>query len=119
MRAANLTERQRTSLEHLRRAQERGLTLPGYAAAFNLNVKDLYNGRAQLQRKGLWTKTSGAQRSGPKLLAVQVREPETPQVTAQWVCRLSGPGGWAMECRQLPDIAWLAALCAATGRTSP
>ncbi len=116
MKAEKLTERQRTTLEHLKQAQELGSRLSDYAVAFNLNVQDLYNGRTQLQRKGLWPKTRGAQRSGPKLLAVQVVEPEAPQATAEWACRLTGPGGWVMECRQLPDIAWLAALSATTGK---
>jgi hypothetical protein len=71
MRAERLTERQRATLEHLRHAQELGSTLSDYAAAFSLNVKELYNGRTQLQRKGLWPRTRHAERAKPGLLAVQ------------------------------------------------
>jgi hypothetical protein len=49
-----LTERERAVLEHLKQAQTLGSTLSEYARAFSLNVNDLYNGKAQLQRKGQW-----------------------------------------------------------------
>jgi hypothetical protein len=116
MRTEKLTERQRTTLEHLKHAQELGSTLPDYATAFGLNVKALYNGRTQLQRKGLWPKTRSAPRARPALLAVQVVEPVARQVNEDWVCRLSGPGGWMLECRQLPEAAWLSALSSATSK---
>ncbi len=89
MQAGKLTERQRTTLEHLKQAQELGSSLSDYAAAFNLNLKDLYNGRTQLQRKGLWPRTRGAQRSGWKLLAVQVarrRAADCPWARERFIC---------------------------------
>jgi hypothetical protein len=63
MRTQNLTQRLQTMLEHLKQAQELGSKLSDYAEAFGLNVKDLYNGRAQLQRKGLWPKARSARRA--------------------------------------------------------
>ena len=115
MRAEKLTERQRTTLEHLKQAQELGSSLSNYATAFGLNVKQLYNGRTQLQRKGLWPKVRSAPRARPELLSVQVVEPAVPKADEDWACRLIGPGGWVMECRHLPEVPWLAALSAATG----
>lgn len=116
MRAERLTERQRTTLEHLRHAQELGSTLSDYAAAFSLKVKDLYNGRTQLQRKGLWPKIRSAQRPRPALLAVQVEQPAAPPANEDWAFRLSGPGGWVMECRRLPEASWLMQFSAVTGK---
>lgn len=118
MRAEKLTERQRTTLEHLKQAQELGSSLSDYATAFGLNVKQLYNGRTQLQRKGLWPKSRSAQRARPELLSVQVVEPAAPKTNEDWVCRLIGPGGWVMECRHLPEVSWLSALSTATGKVS-
>jgi len=111
-----LTERQGTTLEHLKHAQELGSTLRDYAVAFNLNVKDLYNGRSQLQRKGLWPRTRGTEQARPQLLAVQVKEPAAPEAQEAWACRLTAPGGWAIELRRIPEVSWLAALSAATGK---
>jgi len=119
MKTEKLTARLQAALEHLKQAKELGSTLADYAVAFNLNVKDLYNGRTQLQRKGLWPKIRQASASKPRLLAVQVSaEPEPSMSTpeADWKFRITGPGGWVMECRQLPDASWLRSLSATPGK---
>jgi len=120
MTPARVTDRERATLEHLKQAKELGSTLRDYAAAFNLNVKDLYNGRAQLQRKGLWPKIRNPIQREPKLLAVRVTETDaaTPAPGSEWMFRLTGPGGWVMECRQLPEVSWLKALLAAPGKAA-
>jgi hypothetical protein len=115
MRTQKLTPRLQTTLEHLKHAQELSSKLSDYAEAFGLNVKDLYNGRTQLQRKGLWPKTRNASSRPAELLAVQVTEAATVP-TNGWMYRLTGPGGWMLECRQLPDVAWLSALSSATNQ---
>jgi hypothetical protein len=110
-----LTERLRATLTHLKQAKELGSTLSDYAAAFNLNVKDLYNGRTQLQRKGLWPKIRPRKAREPQLLAVEVAEQSgsaMPVPVNEWMFRITGPGGWVMECRQLPEVSWLRALSA-------
>jgi hypothetical protein len=117
MRTENLTQRLQTTLEHLKHARELGSKLSDYAEAFGLNVKELYNGRTQLQRKGLWPKTRGSPLRSPELLAVQVSD-AVAAPTDEWMCRLTGPGGWTLECRQLPDVAWLSTLSSATSKTS-
>src|SRR5690606_12316797 len=76
-----------TTLDHLKHAQELGSKLSDYAEAFGLKVKDLYNGRTQLQRKGLWPKSWAAPLHPPKLLAVQVTEPAS-----------AGMDGWMYLC---------------------
>jgi hypothetical protein len=115
MRTQNLTQRLQTTLDHLKQAQELGSKLSDYAEAFGLNVKDLYNGRAQLQRKGLWPKARSAPSRPPELLAVRVTESATTTADS-WMYRLTGPGGWMLECRQLPDVAWLSALSSVTSQ---
>ena len=117
-----LTERLRAALTHLKQAKELGSTLPDYAAAFNLNVKELYNGRTELQRKGLWPKIRKTRAREPQLLAVEVQAPSGSAMPApmnEWMFRVSGPGGWVMECRQLPEPSWLRALSATLSQSSP
>jgi hypothetical protein len=116
-----LTERQQATLEHLKHAQELGSKLSDYARAFGVDLKDLYNGRTQLQRKGFWPKlrsTECAEPSAPELLAVQFAEPESSEDRADWMCRLRGPTGWTMECRGFPEVSWLAAFWAAIEKAS-
>ncbi len=113
-----LTERLRATLTHLKQAKELGSTLTDYAAAFNLNVKDLYNGRTQLQRKGLWPKIRKTRACEPQLLAVEVAAQNAesmPTPMNEWMFRITAPGGWVMECRQLPEVSWLRALSVTTG----
>lgn len=52
MNEISLSERERECLQHLRRAEELGTSLREYAAAFDLKVQDLYQGKRQLSRKG-------------------------------------------------------------------
>lgn len=116
-----LSERLRATLEHLKQAKELGSTLSEYAAAFNLNVKELYNGRTQLQRKGLWPKVRKSSPRQPQLLAVEVTAQNGSAVPApmnEWMFRLTTPGGWVMECRELPEVSWLRALSATPGGAS-
>ena len=117
-----LTERQRATLAHLKQAKELGSTLSDYAAAFNVNVQELYNGRTQLQRKGLWPKMQKPRVREPQLLAVEVAARNaTPMPAAmnEWPFRISGPGGWVMECRRLPEASWLRELSSTLDKASP
>lgn len=123
--SATLTARERNVLEHLRHAQELGSTLKDYASAFNLNVEQLYNGKAQLQRKGLWPETATpAEAIRTELLAVEVT---TGTVVAEpasalqansgepLLCRLRSPQGWVLECDRWPDPTWLMAVMSRAG----
>jgi nitrogen fixation protein len=109
-----LTERERQTLEHLKQAQELGSTLTDFATAFNLNVQDLYSGKAQLQRKGFWP-TKSAEPVKTELLAVQVVAQSAGEEAR--VCRVTVPNGWTMEFSQWPQAAWLAALMGAQRAT--
>jgi hypothetical protein len=48
-----LTARELQILDHLEQAQNLDAPLTEYAVAYNLDVKDLYAGKAQLVKKGL------------------------------------------------------------------
>lgn|GEM_PF-92990 len=90
-----------------------------YAAAFNVNVQELYNGHTQLQRKGLWPKMRKTRVREPQRLAVEVAAQNAatmPAAVNEWLFRISGPGGWVMECRQLPEASWLRELSATLGK---
>ncbi len=49
---AELTERQRYWLEHVKAAKDRGMTLVDYAAEQGLKLKDLYNWKSRLIKLG-------------------------------------------------------------------
>jgi hypothetical protein len=115
-----LTIREQHLLDHLRQAQELGSTLKDYAQAFNLNVEHLYNGKAQLQRKGVWPLTA-LEPARTELLAVKVTtEPAEAEPVAAagsqsaplelLMCRLTSPDGWTFECDRWPDPKWLMAV---------
>jgi hypothetical protein len=98
-----LTEREQQALEHMRKAQELGVTLKEYASRFGLDVQRLYQLRKPLVHKGAL---------GP--VHSQVREPRSvnkasgflpvrivssaPAVSSAPVtCRLVHPSGWVPE----------------------
>jgi hypothetical protein len=113
MAAEVLTEKDRQLLEHLNHAKELGTPLTEFATAFNLNVQELYAGKAQLQRKGLWSaKSSNTAR--PELLAVEV-VPE-PKPAEPMLCRLTHPSGWKIESTCWPAADWVSALIGAVER---
>jgi hypothetical protein len=101
-----LTGRERAVLEHLKQAQTLGSTLREYARAFSLNVNNLYNGKAQLQRKGQWPT---APRDSTDLVPVTVVE-SAPVAIEPSVCRVRHPAGRVLECERFPEPAWLAEL---------
>ena len=124
MTEAILSLREKHTLEHLRRAEEFGTTLPYYATAYELDLQQLLAGQAQLERKGFWPipapvpKAVAERRT--QLLAVKVvsetSAAEAAQTTSNGVerealrCRLTAPNGWVLECDRWPAAPWLTAL---------
>ena len=123
-----LTEHERGILEHLKHAQQLGSSLNAYADAFDVSVKALYNGRAQLVKKGAWPKAAPPGPSvaspapvEPALIAVQVVEPAPmppPLAKEALACRLIAPGGWVIEFAATPEARWLAMLLRSAERAS-
>ena len=103
-----LTERELQVLDHLEQAQGLDVPLTEYASAYNLDVKDLYAGKAQLVKKGLLpSRTPAPERSD--FVPVRVASPRNGSM-----CRLTHPSGWVIECSTLPDAGWISALMRAS-----
>jgi len=111
-----LTEREQQALEQMREAQEQGSTLKDYAAKIGLDVRQLYELRRRLVRKGAFgplprSKTRKPHRTGA-FVPVRVVGAAPPPGGTAVTCRLVHPGGWVLECDGLPPAAWIAAVLA-------
>lgn len=112
-----LTEREQQALDHMRKAQELGITLKEYAARMGLDVQQLYQLRKPLVRKGA---LGPAPRSAPEpgrdkssaFLPVRVVSSGPPAGGMPMACRLVHPSGWVFECGGLPPASWMAAVLA-------
>jgi hypothetical protein len=103
-----LTERELQILDHLEQAQGLDVPLTEYASAYGLDVKDLYNGKAQLVKKGLLPSRTPAPEQSD-FVPVRVTLPRGGSM-----CRLTHPSGWTIDCSVLPDAAWISALMRAS-----
>ena len=119
-----LTEREQQGLEHMRKAQELGITLKEYAARMGLDVQDLYQLRKPLVRKGA---LGPARRPDPEsrrdkssaFLPVRVVSSVPPAGGSPMGCRLVHPSGWVFECGGLPPASWVAAVLAGGTHAAP
>ena len=100
-----LSEREQQMLEHLQQAQVLGVSLSEYASAYGVGLKDLYNGKAQLVRKGAWISKPTAEKAGG-FIPVEITAP----ASGGGACRIVHASGWTIECASLPDAAWVTAL---------
>jgi hypothetical protein len=109
-----LTEREQQALEQMREAQEQGSTLKDYAAKIGLDVRQLYELRRRLVRKGAFGALPRPKVRKPRKAAafIPVRVvPALPVLSSTSVtCRLVHPGGWVLECDGLPPASWIAAV---------
>jgi hypothetical protein len=104
---ASLTEREKTALEHLQKAQELGATLTEYCAAFGVERNSLYAMKKKLVKKGALssrTRETPDKSSNP-FVPVRI-VPSSPRSTAV-ACRLVHPSGWVIECGSFPPTDWL------------
>ena len=113
-----LTEREQRALEHMGKAQELGMTLKEYASKFELDVRQLYQLRKPLARKGALgparseaPKPRGADKASAFLPVRIVSSGSAPGSTAV-ACRLVHPSGWVFECSGFPPASWMAAIMA-------
>jgi hypothetical protein len=113
-----LTQSERGWLEHLRRAQEQGLTLVDYAQSAGVKVGSLYEARRRIARRGVQRPLGEiATRKVPEFITVQA-EPSV-RVSAEPVCRVRHPGGWDIECTSWPPAAWVAELFGGGAHDTP
>lgn len=112
----SLSERERQALEHMRKAQELGTTLKEYAAKIGLDVKQLYQIRGRLVRKGVlgpaWGKVNESVGAGKAsaFLPVRIVSSGLPPGSTPVACRLVHPSGWVFECSGFPPASWMAAI---------
>jgi hypothetical protein len=110
---SKLTAGERRYLEHLRQAQARGLKLAEYCRARGLNAQTLYNISSRLARKATGPLRSGAvvarrPDAASQFVAVQIAPAASGNSGVP--CRLRHPSGWTIECADLPQASWMAAL---------
>jgi hypothetical protein len=108
-----LTEREQQALEQMREAQEQGSTLKGYAAKTGTDVRQLYELRRRLVRKGVFGSQPHrkARKPGKPDAFLPVRiVASTPSNGPSVACRLVHPSGWVLECDGLPPASWIAAV---------
>jgi hypothetical protein len=100
-------------LEHLRQAQAQKLTLAQYCRARGLRAQSLYSVSSKLAGKGYVGHRTVEVVAKPlqatnQFMAVRVAPVATNSSGA--VCRLRHPSGWMIECMDLPQASWMAAL---------
>ena len=108
-----LTRREREYLEHLRQAQAQKLTLAQYCRVRGLRAQSLYSVSSKLAGKGYVGHRTVEVVAKPlqvtnQFMAVRVAAVATNSSGA--VCRLRHPSGWMIECMDLPQASWMAAL---------
>ncbi len=106
MTSEGLSERERQIIDHLERAQSLEVSLKEYAEAYALDVRDLYNGKSQLVKKGVLPGRAGGDSPG-EFVAVRVAS------SGRGVsCRITHPSGWIIEFSGVPEAAWIKTLMA-------
>jgi len=114
----SLTEREQQALEHMRKAQELGITLKEYASRFGLDVQQLYQLRRPLVRKGAFAPSRSQAREPRRadkasaFLPVRIVPSGAALGGTPVTCRLVHPSGWVLECGGFPPASWMAAVLA-------
>jgi hypothetical protein len=114
----SLTEREQRALEHMRKAQELGMSLKEYAGKNGLEVQMLYQLRKPLVRKGALgpvRRPEPQPRREKSSAFLPVRVVPSSGAAAggtPMACRLVHPSGWVFECGGLPPASWMAAVMA-------
>lgn len=112
-----LSEGEQQALEHMRKAQELGISLKEYASRFGLAVQKLYQLRKPLVHKGA---LGPVRRPDPEprkdksgaFLPVRVVPSGAAAGGSPMACRLVHPSGWVFECGGLPPASWMIAVLA-------
>jgi hypothetical protein len=124
-----LTPREQQYLAHVRRAQERGISLDGYCKELGLNPRALYSTRRDMVHKGLLPrvrapkgepeKRDRTKKSSGKFAAVRVATPRLPARTESGVlCRVRHPSGCVLELGEWPEAAWMSKVLQGGGDAS-
>ena len=114
--AEALSKREQTCLQHVKQAEELGVSFAEFCRSFDLNVNTCYTIRRSLVRKGaIASRTKADEKEAVKEFSpatpasfaqVRIAPPAAPEV----ICRVLHPRGWVIECASWPEGSWLAAL---------
>lgn len=104
----NLSDRERACLEHLRQAQELGLSFSQYCRERDLKINQFYWVKRGLIRKGvIAVRRRGERDKSAGFVPVRIAASATGGSVA---CRIRHPLGWTIECTSLPEASWMSAL---------
>jgi len=118
--AETLSEREQQCLEHVKQAQELGVSFAEFCRRFHLNVNTWYTIRQGLVRKGVIEGRAKAKTQEPGEAKTAKPAPRSfaevriaPPAAAVMMCRIRHPNGWVIECASWPEGKWMIALFAA------
>jgi hypothetical protein len=125
----NLTPRERRYLEHVRSAEERGISLVAYCKERDLNPRALYSTRRDMVHKGMLPRVrapKGApkkrdrrKKSSGKFAAVRVATPTlSARADSGVLCRVRHPSGCVLELGEWPEAAWMSKVLQGGGDAS-
>jgi hypothetical protein len=117
--AEKLSEREQKCLEHVKQAQELGVSFSEFCRSFDLNANTWYSIRRGLVRKGVIDGRPKGDEPEPAKAApvasagfTEVRIDSSLAAPAV-MCRIRHPNGWVIECASWPEASWMSALFAA------
>lgn len=115
--AENLSEREQACLEHIKQAQELGVSFAEYCRSFELNANTWYAVRQGLIRKGVIAGRGKPEEEDERKEVKPTGFAEVriaaPAESAAVMCRIRHPSGWVIECLSWPQASWMSALFAA------
>ena len=103
-----MTEKDKQILEHLEQAQRLDVPLTEYCHAYGVELKELYNGKAALVRRGILPGKPATPAEPAGFVAVRVAP--SARKSGDCVLRLTHPSGWVLECGQFPEASWMLTL---------
>lgn len=107
----NLSERERACVEHLRQAQQLGVSFSQYCRERDLKFHQWSWVKRGLIRKGVIAGRAKAEETrSAGFVPVRIAAPATG---AAVVCRIRHPLGWSIECMSFPEVSWMSALMSA------
>ena len=107
MKEEEFSKNERKVIEHLERADDLGVSLREYSAAYDVNLKMLADGKALLKNRD-WTNNNMGKSPPSDFVRVSISSEDSQSCSA--VCSLSLSGGHTIQCNEWPPATWLQSL---------